>query len=298
MAKSYRFGVLRFASHPLKSEVLNVALLLESEDGLQVRVARRLEKIRAISAALDVNEISEELNEIPKILNNISDDIFDSEFAVKMISDLTCFTLSYRGDFDVSSPALFESVINDLMLRYVEPEPAQPKPVRKRHTRLRQDILQALRAEKILARPSEGLDSHRVIYKHHLAQGIVADFVLQNGAMHVVESVDASTETATVQRSLYEIAMSTLTFEHARINFENRHVKPRLIYNSSLEIEKALAPSLYAAQHQGAEIVNWASEKDRMQFLATFSSLADSTDEQKSHPNLFHASALPTRKLN
>lgn len=298
MADSYRFAVLKFLSHPLRGEALNAGLLVETHSGFEVRATHRLEKLKAISAALDVGDVETELQELPLLLSKFHGAPFDDVEFRGALRSLTCFEFGHQGWFEAGTTQLYHFTLSDLMKRYVDPEPAVVKPVHKRTTQLRQNIRNAFRSEHILARPSEGLESHRVVYRHILSQGVVADFVLQNGAMHVVESVDASSPTISLQRCLYEIAMSALTFEHARINFENRPVKPKLVYNASSEYERALGPSLYAAEHQGAEIINWDSEADRNRFLVDLAALAESTDETKSTPTLFHASSLPSRKLN
>lgn len=298
MQKSYKFGVIKYLSHSMRGETLNVGLLVKTDNGFIVRGSSRLDKLRAISAAIDPSEVNRDINDLPEIIGKFGGCPLDDETSRRRLSQFTNFQFVYQGSFEASTKILAENCLNDLMARYVDPEPAVAKPIRKRATRLRNDIRSALKMEKILARPSEGLESHRVIYRHPLAQGVIADFVLQNGAMHVVESVDATSETVSLQRCLYEIAMSTLTFEHARINWENIGVKPRLIYHASHELSKALTPSLYAAQHQGAEVINWESDEERVKFLTTLASLANSTEQKETTPSLFHASALPLRKIN
>lgn len=292
MADSYKFWVLKLPSHELRGEVLNVGLLIEQDGSFSVRGGRKLDKVRAISAAIDPNEIYEELKEIQKALGEASSDEIEP-----FIQSMTFLECRYQGSFNPGSEELTEHYISDLLSRYVDPEPAPPKPVRKKSTKLRQEIFRLFRSERILAKPSEGLESHRVLYKHRLAEGVEADFVLKNGSLHVVESVDASSSEISLQRCLFEIAMSNLTFEHARIGYGN-NVRPRLVYQASAGLEKALAPSLYAVEHQGAELINWASNESRIGFLEGFTALAESTDAQRNAPSLFHASAVPTRKLN
>lgn len=293
MADSYRFWLLQFLSHDMRGEVLNVGLLFERDGTFEVRTGRKLDKLKAISAAIDASDVEAEIAELPDLLNGCSaDDV------ISCLQSVSFLAPTFKGEVASLSPDLNDYYFADLMARYVDPEPAPPKPVKKRPTRLRQEIRSALLSENILARPSEGLESHRVLYKHKLSEGVEADFVLKNGSLHVVESVDASSDKSTLQRSLYEIAMSALTFEHARINFGNNSVKPRLVYNASPQLETALEPSLYAARHQGAELVNWANGEAREAFLATLATLAESRDENKRTPDLFHASSLPRRQIN
>lgn len=293
MAGFSRFWLLKLPSHDLRGEVLNVGLLVERDGKFFVRAGRRLDKIRAISAAIEPTDIEDELRYLESAVETC--DIEEVEQRVASFSFLNC---QYQGSFDPGSESLAEHYLSDLLMRYVDPEPAPPRPVRKRPTRLRQEMVKLFRSERILAKSSEGLESHRILYKHRLAEGVEADFVLKNGALHVVESVDASSTEISLQRCLYEIAMSTLTFEHARIGFGNNAVKPRLVYQASAALEKALKPSLYAAEHQGAELINWASDEARVSFVENFAALAESTDSRRNAPSLFHASALPIRKLN
>ncbi len=293
MANSSKFWTLKFPSHELRGEVLNVGLLIERDGVFSVCEGRKLDKVRAISAAIDPTDILDELSEIEKAVQDCPMNDIETR-----LSSMTFLECKYQGSFDPGSEDLREHYVADLLRRYVDPEPAPPKPVRKKPTKLRQEMVQLFRSEKILAKPSEGLDSHRVLYKHRLAEGVEADFVLKNGSLHVVESIDASSSEVSLQRCLFEIGLSNLTFEHARIGFGNNSVKPRLVYQASSALEKALAPSLYAVERQGAELINWASQDSRMGFLDNFAALAESIDSQRNAPSLFHASALPSRKLN
>jgi hypothetical protein len=293
MAALFNFWLIKMPSHAMRGEVLNVGLLLEQDGHFLVRAGKRLEKIRSISAAIDAGQIQDELNALAIALSDCK--AADVEHRVASFSFLKCH---FQGSFDPGSVGLSEHYIADLLDRYVDPEPAPLKPVKKRHTRLRQEMVRAFRLERVLAKPSEGLESHRIIYRHRLAEGVEADFVLKNGAFHVVESVDASSDEVTLQRSLYEIAMSTLTFEHAKIGFGNNSVRSRLVYQASASLEKALTPSLYAAEHQGAEVINWKSGEARSRFIENLAKIAESTDPMRNVETLFHASALPRERIN
>ena len=297
MVSRNKFIVLQFSSHALRREALNVAILMDTPEGLGILCGKRLDKVRAISAALDPSEVQHDLLGLPGFLVALGITSVTDGALSDALQAYTCFSLGAHGEYttEAKTSHLWTA---DLLSRYVDCEPALAKPLKKRATKLRKNILQSLRFQKILAKKSEGLDSHRVVYQHTLSQGIVADFALQNGAMHILETVDASADNVSIQRCLYEIAMSSFTFEHARIAFEGRAVKPRLIYKASSVYEQALAPSLYAAQHQGAELVNWESDQARLALLDQLAALAESTDDRRNVPSLFHASSRSNRELN
>lgn len=293
MAGSSRFWLLQLRSHAIRGEALNVGILAERDGEYIVRLGSHMEKTRAITAAIDPDEIRSEVHELPRILASCT-----SELVSSCVRDNSFLYADCKGLIQPGDANLFDHYLDDLVHRYVNPEPAPPKAIRKRSSRLRKELRDALRAEKILAKPTEGLESHRVLYRHALSEGVIADFVLQNGAMHVVETVDATSDMISVHRSITEIALSALTFEHARMRFSNSPVKPRLVYNVSATMEKAIEPSLAAARNQGAELVNWASFDERNKFLTTLASLANPAGKSLEQGALFNSSMLPRTKLN
>lgn len=281
----------------MRGEALNVGLLFESESGLQVRCSSNLEKIKAISGAISAVELRNDILEIPSIIRKFYDTDF-SEKSWSVISDFTPLRIAGHGTFDAPDRKFAENQIEQLFRMYVESEPAIAKVVRKRSARLRASVKRALRDEKILAGKSEGIDSHRILTDHKLSEGVVVDFLLKNGAIHVCEAIDASDEEGSFIKSVKDIAMSALTFEHARMRFENQDVKPRLIFSSSHSVEKAIMPSLKAAEHQGAQLVNWTSDDDRRSFLVEMTKLAEPLQKEARQEMLFHSSTLPSAKLN
>jgi hypothetical protein len=55
MAHCYKFAIVRLAPDTVRDERINVGAVVFSDDDLDVRVSRRLDKVRAISAAADVD---------------------------------------------------------------------------------------------------------------------------------------------------------------------------------------------------------------------------------------------------
>lgn len=282
----------------MRGEALNVGLLYETEAGLRVRCAAGLDKIRAISAAINVADLRNDILEIPAMLDKFSTSGMLDEKAKSFIANVTPVQIAGHGTFDAPDSNFAEGQVDRLLSLYVDPEPTFSKPVRKRSAKLRSSVKRALRAEKILAGKDEDLNSHRILTDQKLAEGVVIDFLLKNGAIHVCEAVDASEDDRSFLKSLKDIALSALTFEHARMKFEKETVKPRLIYSANPSIEKNIMPSLRAAEHQGAELVNWLSEDDQRSFITEMAKLAEPTIENPKQHTLFHSSKLPYSKLN
>jgi hypothetical protein len=116
---------------------------------------------------------------------------------------------------------------------------------------------------------------------YQLEEGLVADMVLQNGAMHVIETIDATGEDGSIRRAIGEIGIAALVLERARMKFGEANTKARLVYNASSALEAIALPSLEAAAHQGAELINWASGNDRVRFVHSLASLATPIERKR-----------------
>ncbi|CAO4142261.1 DUF3037 domain-containing protein [Methylorubrum thiocyanatum] len=275
MARSYEFAIIRFAPDESRDERLNIGAVIFQDDGLDVRVSRRLEKTKALSAALDIDLLREMLlgfAELDRRMRDAGD--FDADVRLQVISQTGPVQLSRAGTFVISNQSEYEDRVGSIMRSFVDPEPALPRS-KKKSSRLLTQIKSEFRRERVLAKREESIESHRIVSDFELDQGLVADLVLRNGAMHVVETVDASADDTSIRRAVADIAVSALVLERARMKFGNDATRSRLVYYASSSIEQLARPSLDAAEHQGAEIINWASAAQREQFIHSLAALAD-----------------------
>jgi hypothetical protein len=182
--------------------------------------------------------------------------------------------LSRLGTFTALDAGEYEDRLSSVMKRMVESEPA-PKKVRTKRSKLLTQLKADLRQERVLAKKDETLDSHRVVSGYEFDEGLVADLVLKNGALHVIETVDASSEDEQARRAISDIAVAAIVMERARMKFGEKETLARLVYQASASLEKATRPALDAASHQGAELINWSSVSDRQKFIHSIASLAN-----------------------
>lgn len=274
MARYSKYAIARFKAHPIRGEQLNIGLVVFAENSLDVRIGRRLEKLRAISGAVDPLQVRDNLLSLPEIDAILREQgIVSAEARCEALNSLGFADLSEPAEIDCSTTAVYESMIEKIMFGVIEPEQARVKFTPKR-TRLLSVVKDALRRERILARKGDDLSDHRVVPNVSLAEGLIADLVLKNGAMHVFETIDASVPEFTARKIVTDIALSALVLEQARISFGELGTKANLIYDASAEMERVAMPSLLAAEHQGANLINWQSADDQMQFLTHLSSLA------------------------
>ena len=298
MSGTHEFAVVQIEDRK-RDERLNAAIAVFSVDGLDVRLPRRLEKLRALSGALNIEYIRTSLDEL-----SATDALLRKQGAIsvaeriQMIGEVTPFRLSAPGTFLAPSFAVYEEWVDRLLKLLVEPESAPTKLAKKR-TRLTTAFKAALRLERVLARKGEGLSAHRVVTNVQIADGLAADFVLKNGCMHIIETVDASSEEVSLRKVVSDIAVSALVLEQARMTFGEQNTQSKLVYDASSSVEKLALPSLEAAAHQGAKLVNWASADDRRRLLVDLSSLAEPlpTKREERFASI-HASVQGRLKLN
>ena len=274
MALFNKYAIARLSAHPTRGERLNIGLLIFNEDGLDIRIGRRIDKVRAISASLDPVELRERLMGLANIDSSLRDQgLNDGNARRDALNDLGFVDLSETAEIDSSNATIYESMIQSLMISMIEPEQSKAKAVPKR-TRLLSVVKEALKRERILAREGDDLLEHRVVPNVQLAEGLVADLVLKNGAMHVVETIDASANDLSPRKIVTDIALSALILEQARISYGEAETNAKLIYDASASMEAIAMPSLRAAAHQGADLINWQSRDDQLRFLTHLSSLA------------------------
>lgn len=287
MDRTYKFSVVQLPSHPLRGERLNVGVFVCSGDKIEARYPHRLDKIKAISGAIDPDDIRFDLGSLAKEMT--ANNVFDT-FGIEAFLGDSVYCVSQQGTFYARSSAEYEFEVQNLIEQFVLPEPAAQKSPRKRSTQLKSSVKNAFKEFRVLAGKGDRLEDHRIISNQMISSGIIADFVLKNGAMHIVEVVDAENESSSLKKIITDIAVSALTFEHARMAYVGDEVRPQLVYQSSAQFENIISPSLYAAQHQGAELVNWSSEEQRLRFVRYLSSCA-SPIERKSTVKILNVNA-------
>lgn len=297
MEPYYKFSVLQFQAHPIRRERLNLALVVFKNNALDIRITRRLDKIRAISSAIDVEYIKLSIERLISIdQDQLEAGASGANERLSALRMLSSFCFSDLGELDAAE-ARYEELLCKLVQRLVDPEPAPPQ-WQKRPTRLLRIIKSALKAEHILARKDEGLDCHRVVSGYQVADGLTVDLLLKNGAMHVFEAVDASLEDQALQRVISNVAVSSLVFAQAKVNFGPEDTKTKLVYTAGSSVEQAMLPSLRIVEAQGANLVNWNSADDQRSFLAYVSSLATPLPvKRKGNTKFVHANHSP-RLLN
>lgn len=301
MDRDANFAVVQFAAHPARDERLNVGLIVFHENSLDVRLSKRLDRVRTLSAALDVDQVRASLENLSELDAYVrSTGALTPAERLAGIASLAPVLFSSLGLLHSPSFSEYENSVASLLQKLVEPEPAPQKIIRGRPSGLLSSLKKAFKQERVLARKGDDIESHRIVPKHPVGEGFEADLVLKNGRMHVFQVVDASSDEHSVRRIRGDIALSAMLFEQARMTFGGEETKTRLVYQASSSVETIAAPALHVAEHQGAELINWESNDDRLKFIHEISSLATPIPDKKAKNNKLsiHASTQHKFLLN
>lgn len=287
MARSYRFSIISFEPDGLRRERLNVGIIVFRDMDVDVHLTPKLHKLRSISAAIDFSVIQSAAQSFLNIDNSLrATGLHDIQKRFEYLSHVGPFKCLSLGTFRAESQSIYWECVQSLMRRFVDPEQAAFPKLKNRRNKLSTQIKKMLKNNLILALPSEGLESHRVISNYEIDKGLVADLVLKNGHLHVIETIDAALEVETLRRAVSDVAVSALILERARMTFGPEFTRGRIVYSASSTLENAMKPSLDAAAHQGAELINWESRLDRSAFLEDLVSLATPIASDKTRERL------------
>jgi Protein of unknown function (DUF3037) len=291
MSVVYRYSLLQFRSQTIRDERLNVGIAVFGDKNIKLHIAQNLNKLKSISAAIDADQARDAILSLEKIYYLMAEaNPIAPDLARERLNSISPVWLSDFGSFTAPSEEVYDRCVDEIMKNLVEPEPAVTRMPKKKNSGLLKEMSEIFRARKILARSMDSIDNHRILRRFDIAEGLKADLLLKNGKTHVVET--------SIRRVVTDIAVSALVFEQARMRWPQATTS-RLVYSACSSLERAATPSLYAAEHQGAQLINWQSESDRNDFISKISSLAQPFDADPDQ-GLFaiNASMLPTRKLN
>ncbi|HWV61499.1 MAG TPA: DUF3037 domain-containing protein, partial [Sphingopyxis sp.] len=104
MNHSSKFSVIQFVAHPIRNERINVGIVIFSDDGIDVRISKRLERVRSLSAAIDIDQIRQSIIGLREIdAHARSTGCFSENERLESFSSFSSFEFSPMGAFDARS---------------------------------------------------------------------------------------------------------------------------------------------------------------------------------------------------
>ncbi|MCS2146884.1 DUF3037 domain-containing protein [Scandinavium manionii] len=259
MNKFY-FSIIKLISDPLRAESINVGLLIQTEHGLDVRLLKTEQKLKAVSDRFSLSTIEDFTAEIEWLYSMTPD--FKSLF--KLCSNGS-IQLSEPGMFVIRDPILYDKKVDQLMMDYVQPSFSSERS--KQNKRIITQLKQEFSRVGILGKNHADLWNHRVVSNFPIAEdeGIYAELLLKNGAYHLTETLDLRGDS--VKQKMGDSALKAITISKAKSVFEGK-IKSFVVYAvNSISEEKSGQRQLNLVEGYADNVFNLLSEQDMARYF-------------------------------
>jgi hypothetical protein len=130
---------------------------------------------------------------------------------------------SFVGQFQAIDDSQYESKVLGLLRRLVLPiEPPRVLESRQKpQSRLRTRLRAQFKNQGLFSVNPEDISNHKVVgqYPINVEQGLYAEFALQNGAMHVTETIDFDVQSSSLRAKVMEAQAKTFVLDAAADHF-------------------------------------------------------------------------------
>ncbi|WP_155629817.1 hypothetical protein [Burkholderia stagnalis] len=147
---------------------------------------------------------------------------------------------------------------------------AKPRALRRPRNRVRRDLRSRFQQLKLWSKQNADIDRHRVVEQFLLSEehGIVAEFALKNGAMHITETIDFDMQTATAKR--VEAQAKTLVLDEAQRVFGDTTKKYVVVAGANIS---GMEASVRLLQDR-ATVYSLESDDDMHEYMTLMASAA------------------------
>ncbi|WP_454752099.1 hypothetical protein [Cupriavidus necator] len=183
-------------------------------------------------------------------------------------SGASVFLHSSEEAFLFSDDAQYERQIQAVLSESVDV--TKPRAARRPRNRVRRDLRTRFQALKLWSKHDADIERHRVVEQFLLSEdhGIVAEFALRNGAMHITETIDFALHTATAKR--IEAQAKTLVLDEAQRVFGDTTKKYVVVAGSQIS---GMEASVRLLQDR-ATVYSLESDADMREYMGLISTAA------------------------
>ncbi|WP_007374672.1 DUF3037 domain-containing protein [Kosakonia radicincitans] len=256
----FSFSIIKLISDPIRAETINVGVLVETEHGLDIRLLKTEQKIKAVSENFNLSLIEDFTSEIEWLYDLTPD--------IKTLSKLFktgSIQLSEPGMFVLREQTAYDKKVELLMKEYVQPCFSSERT--KQNKRIITELKQEFSRAGILGKTHDDLWNHRVVYNFPIAEdeGIYAELLLKNGAYHLTETLDLRGDST--KQKMGDSALKAITISKAKNVFDGK-VSSFVVYAANcLSEEKAGLRQLNLIEGYADNVFNLLSEQDMAKYF-------------------------------
>ena len=256
MEHIYNYAILTAVPDARRGERVNVGLVVFLPERLDVRFSD-LTKLRAITGR-DWTGYAEEAKE--RLSGIFVPNLKPHEFN-RCVEDLEpVIKPTDTGWFSLDQTNGYEERVDEILRALVIRPRAKPT---KSPSRINAEISKEFRRVKILAKPTDTIDDHKVVRDFLVPsdEGLYADFVLKNGAYHVTATLDLRRKNVHIK----EAALKAIVLDRAKaVLASDTH---RLgVYAATPETDQ-FKPHIHVLRSYTDELYNWSDADDRQRYF-------------------------------
>lgn len=186
MERIYKYAVIRATPDRRKGEVVNIGILVFHPDTVDTRLAPSLNKLLALDASIDV----EEIRSLPTVLGQWASRFDSVEEKYEAIRHFGVVTLSEVGTFRTTPALGYQDQVSNLLKTLVLPKQRDEPSVS--INRISTSLREVFRQRDVLGKETEDIHRHLVVpnYPINADENLYSDFALKNGAYWFTETAD------------------------------------------------------------------------------------------------------------
>lgn len=266
---SFDYFVLRLTPDPLRGESLNVGVVAFPSNGVRVIVRPDTRRIKALHPDLMGLNWETIETDIQTQLDNMAARNLQEFFIKTSLSPLSIE--SKPGSASISDESNIDDTLNAIIQRLVDTPKRSVSPIRlaskKIASPLNSDLRRWFRNAKVFSSNVSDIVNHRVVpnYPVDIESSLFAAFALQNGSLHIMETLDFRGVTKLNKSHFGEAAMKSVILDQAK---QLDHSGKRIAVIAADDYG-TVKSAVHMVRDYSDDVIEYASESDR-QRLADF----------------------------
>lgn len=252
-----QYVILSHRVAPNRTEHIHVGIATHRPDGRwQAHMAHDLRKLSAFDPGTSPAALRDWADRIPSLLQGQS-----LEGGANTLRTLGFIVSSgAAGQFLCADDAAYLRCVETAMRSLVSPPPASKRKERDPVSRLHLDLKASFNARGWMGKD---IAAHQIVERHPVGPMVTAEFALQNGVLHVLESIDLRTSNPSAKKA--EVRSKVLALDMA-LSIDPKAQRYTVIagHDSPMASEAA---SL--AKHYSSQVWHWESPSDMEVMLST-----------------------------
>jgi hypothetical protein len=263
MENTYKYAILTAVPDPRRGERVNIGIVIFKGNELDVRFQQASSKLKALTGSTLDSRIQSASKRIKDFGSNAPvEEILPHIGTVDPIISPTGV-----GIINVHNTADYERRVGEILAALIVP----PRERRiESQSRINTEIAKAFQKAQALAKQHANINEKKIVRDYSIApkEGLIADFALKNGKMHIASTLDLRKSNAT----LAQAALKSIVLDKAEKVFGGNKgpgVHTIGVYAVASGMRPQFKQHIELFGDYADEIYNWEDGRQHRKFLQT-----------------------------